>query len=53
MELTVYPLQDSDGRTFLVGVAHDITKRRKLDRAKTDFVSLASHQLRTPLTAIR
>ncbi len=53
MELTLYPLKDSDGRTFLVGVAHDITRRRKLEQAKTDFVSLASHQLRTPLTGIR
>jgi len=53
MELTVYPLKDADGSTFLVGVAHDITRRRRLDRAKTDFVSLASHQLRTPLTGIR
>lgn len=34
-------------------VFQDITKLKELDEAKSSFISIASHQLRTPLTSIR
>lgn len=34
-------------------LARDITDRKNIERAKTQFVSLVAHQLRTPMTQLR
>ncbi len=47
------PLMSSDGELFgAVFVFRDATGEKRIDENKTEFVSLASHQLKTPLTII-
>ncbi|MDD5025911.1 MAG: ATP-binding protein [Candidatus Peribacteraceae bacterium] len=50
----ISPILDRSGQLYgFVGIEEDITQQKVLERARSEFVSLASHQLRTPLTAIR
>jgi PAS domain S-box-containing protein len=51
--ISVSPILDKKGRVeFLVAIEHDITREKEIENAKSEFVSLASHQLRTPPSII-
>ncbi|SHH54040.1 PAS domain S-box protein [Massilia sp. CF038] len=36
-----------------VGIAQDLSERKKIEQLKNEFISTLSHELRTPLTSIR
>lgn len=48
------PLRDATGnvvgRLFLY---HDISREKAIDRMKSEFIAVASHELRTPMTSIK
>jgi signal transduction histidine kinase len=51
---TSVPIFDKNGKLDrVILVVEDITREREVDKMKSEFISLASHQLRTPLTGIR
>ncbi|MBE7171488.1 MAG: PAS domain S-box protein [Williamsia sp.] len=44
---------DETRATRMVGVMFDITERKKLEQQKEDFLSIASHELKTPVTSVK
>lgn len=51
--MTSVPVFDSGGKLiYIISTLLDITDIKEVEREKSDFVSLASHQLRTPISII-
>ncbi len=51
--LRVSPMRDEEGDVLgAVAVLEDITHLRELDKLKTEFIGVASHELRTPVTSL-
>lgn len=49
LSLAAMPLVGEDGALIIFS---NVTEEQELDRMKLDFVSMASHELRTPITSI-
>ncbi len=53
LSVSVSPLKDAHGNiTALVGVFMDITEEKKAESQRAEFISTASHEMRTPVAAI-
>ncbi|MEA2014937.1 MAG: histidine kinase dimerization/phospho-acceptor domain-containing protein, partial [Thermodesulfobacteriota bacterium] len=46
----VHKLMEGKGKTVIV--LHDVTRLKKLEKARADFVANVTHEIKTPLTAI-
>lgn len=51
--LSLYLFPNVQGKRLGLMTLVDITKQKDIDIAKSEFVSLASHQLRTPIASMR
>jgi signal transduction histidine kinase len=54
VSLSISPVKDSTGRIIgAAKIARDVTERRAFERRKDEFISMASHELKTPVTSIK
>lgn len=54
VSLSISPIKDRRGRIIGASkIARDVSERRELERRKDEFIGLASHEMKTPVTALK
>ena len=54
ISINAAPVKDDDGNIVAgIGTFMDVTNRRKAIQQKDEFISVASHELRTPITSLK
>src|SRR6056297_940059 len=53
LEVSAVPVVKEEKQLGILVTLHDITREKRIQKMKTEFVSVAAHQLRTPLSAIK
>ncbi len=52
-EVTTIPIKRKKKKMGTLVTIHDITREKRIEKIKSEFVSVAAHQLRTPLSGIK
>ena len=53
-DLSIEPLRDGNGEIIgVTGTSRDVTEQVELEQRKDNFISMASHELRTPITVLK